>query len=297
VRSSLVARVGVAMAVTAAPVLAAAQEPPAAEALFRDGRRLAEGGDYAKACARFAESERLEAAPGTLFNLADCEEHLGELASAWDHFRGVVEQLPPDDERVTYARVHSAALEPRLPRLTVVVADGSPAGTRVVRDGVELGVASLGVAVPLDPGPHSMVVVAPGRVDRPVGLTLKEGESQRVVAVPGAARVEPSRGDRTAGFLVGGVGAAALVVGAILGVRALSLRSESDADCPGGLCRNASGAAAYESAKTSARIADASMGLGLVALGVGAYLVLSSRVEVAPQVSRGGSSLGVRVRW
>ncbi|NOU28880.1 MAG: hypothetical protein HOO96_13330, partial [Polyangiaceae bacterium] len=49
-----------------------------AETLFREGRKALEAGDYAVACAKFAESQRIEPAPGTLLNLAGCEERSGK---------------------------------------------------------------------------------------------------------------------------------------------------------------------------------------------------------------------------
>src|SRR5262245_63210105 len=82
-----------------------------AEALFRAGREAAEKGDYASACARFEESHRLEPAAGTVFNLADCYEKRGQVASAWQRYREVKERLPAGDERVTFAEGRIKALE------------------------------------------------------------------------------------------------------------------------------------------------------------------------------------------
>ena len=62
----------------------------AAEALFSAGRADVERGDYASACPKFADSQRLDPAPGTLINLADCEEHVGQLARAWQHWREAI---------------------------------------------------------------------------------------------------------------------------------------------------------------------------------------------------------------
>jgi hypothetical protein len=61
---------------------AASADSAAAEALFREGRDAAKHGDLETACADFAESQRLDPAPGTLLNLAECEEKLGRVASA-----------------------------------------------------------------------------------------------------------------------------------------------------------------------------------------------------------------------
>src|SRR4051812_24565538 len=55
----------------------------ASQALFDEGRRLLEAGNYVEACAKLDESYRLDAAAGTLLNLALCHEQQGRSASAW----------------------------------------------------------------------------------------------------------------------------------------------------------------------------------------------------------------------
>src|SRR5579883_1765226 len=64
-----------------------ASNKAAAEALFRDGRALYDQGKYPQACAKFAESQRLDPAPGTLLNLGGCYEKNGQTASAWATFK------------------------------------------------------------------------------------------------------------------------------------------------------------------------------------------------------------------
>src|SRR5262244_1618441 len=97
---------------------AQARDPVAAEQLFIEGRAAAARGDYATACPKFAESQHLEPATGTLLNLADCEERLGKLASAWQHFReAFYKLLETNDERLQYATRRASQLEKRVPRL------------------------------------------------------------------------------------------------------------------------------------------------------------------------------------
>src|SRR5580704_6931738 len=83
--------------------LADAIDPAAAEVLFRQAREKIVAGDYGGACPLFKESLRLDPAPGTLLNLAECEERIGRLASAWEHFERLERGLPGTDERFAIA--------------------------------------------------------------------------------------------------------------------------------------------------------------------------------------------------
>jgi hypothetical protein len=76
-----------------------AQNPAAAEALFEQARSAMAAGSYDIACARFRDSDKLDPAVGTRFNLADCEEKRGRVATAWSLFRGVLSELAEDDDR------------------------------------------------------------------------------------------------------------------------------------------------------------------------------------------------------
>jgi hypothetical protein len=169
------------------PSLARAGDPAAAEALFRQGIEAMAQKDYVVACDKFAESERLDPGAGTLANLADCQEKSGKLATAWQSWHDAIDKLPPGDEAVGRAQQRVAQLEGRLPRLTIRLLPGAPSGTRVLRDGTELGPASLGAGLPLDPGPHEVVVKAPGRVDRSYPLPIGEGEHKDLNVEAGAA--------------------------------------------------------------------------------------------------------------
>src|SRR5262245_31572922 len=70
------------------------QQQTIAEGLFREGRQAMRKGDYAAACPSLAESQRLDPSPGTLLNLAICEEQLGHLATAWAKYREVADTTP-----------------------------------------------------------------------------------------------------------------------------------------------------------------------------------------------------------
>jgi hypothetical protein len=277
-----------------APVGAQERDRAAAEALFRAGREAAGRGDYATACQRFEESNRLEPTAGTVMNLANCREQLGQIASAWQRYREAIEKLPAEDERVGIARERSAALEPRLPKLSLTLAASAPPETTVQRDEIAIGRGSFGVPLPVDPGAHTIVVRAPGRIDRRYELSLAErevreleletGESDPgtgVVTPPGEPRVDtgtesaPSSSRRTIGFVVGGIGLAGIAVSLTAGAMALSKKSEVDEECTNNRC-TAAGLDAGDSGKTLVTVSNVAFVAGAVGIGLGAYLILSS---------------------
>src|SRR5437899_2884511 len=87
-----------------------------AEQLFDDGRALLEAKRYPEACAKLAESQRLDPGGGTLLNLGICRELEGKTASAWAVLRDALGQAVSDkrSDREEVARAHLARLEPRL---------------------------------------------------------------------------------------------------------------------------------------------------------------------------------------
>ncbi len=259
----------------------------AAEALFRAGREASEQGDFATACARFEESRRLEPAPGTVFNLAVCYERLGQVASAWQRFQEVKERLPAADERVALADERIAALASRLPKLTLRLAD-APAGATALRDGVPLGSASLGIAVPVDPGRHELVARAPGHADSTVSVEIAEGERKEVVlrlGAPETASAATSSQSSTSsasassspvlGYTLGAIGVAGIATSLITGALVLDRKSTVEKECVGSVCSRA-GADAASSGRTLSAVSTVAFAAGAVCTAAGLYFILSS---------------------
>src|SRR6185437_11777695 len=75
------------LAVTGTASTAYAQQAGAdvatAQALFDDGKRLMAAKDFAHACPKLVESQRLDPGGGTLFAIAICHEGEGKTATAW----------------------------------------------------------------------------------------------------------------------------------------------------------------------------------------------------------------------
>src|SRR5882724_4149653 len=113
-----------------APSADQVRDPATAEALFRQGRQAMEAKNYQEASQKFAESQRLDPAAGTLMNLATCEEKLGRLASAWQHWKEAIDALPANDDRVVFAQSRVEELEKKLPRLQVTLQSGTDQGAK-----------------------------------------------------------------------------------------------------------------------------------------------------------------------
>jgi hypothetical protein len=161
----LAAALAGALTVAAPRARAADDDVAMAQILFLEGRRLVAKHDYEGACPKFAESQRLSPGIGTEFNLADCWEHIGKLASAWGAFLDVVELTHRRGEvdREQAARARADALEGKLGRLSIEVPVARRvAGLELRRDGEIVREALWGVAVPVDPGEHQVEGRAPG---------------------------------------------------------------------------------------------------------------------------------------
>ncbi len=296
-----------AIVLAAGSAAAAGSDPAAAEALFRQGREAMQTGDYALACEKFHESNRLDPAAGTVLNIADCEEKLAHLATAWTLFRQVAEQLPPSDERQGIAKSRAAALEPRLPRLSLRLSPDAPQGARVLRDGVALGSASLDTMLPVDPGKHAVAVEAPGHARRELTITMAEGEKKRIAleagpvsedssgSVGGGVSTSSGSSKKTVGYVLGGLGIAGVGVGAVTGIMVLGKKSTVDDNCDAQKRCNATGADAADSGRTLGTISGVSFIVGSVALATGAYLVLSSNEKKQPTTALLPAAGGVSV--
>jgi hypothetical protein len=274
-------------------------DPAGADALFQVGRAAADRGDWETACPKFAESQRLDPAPGTLLNLADCEEHVGHVATASEHFREALDQLPAGDDRIDFAKQHVAALAPRVPHLSIFLAANAPFDTTILRDDVQVGRASLGVPLPLDPGQHALTVSAAGRPPAHYVVKLAEGQASRIDVAPGAAPDEPEaeasppqqapttpvspaaaqispEQRRTLAYVIGGAGAASLLVSIVTGFMALGAKGTMSEHCTASNACDSTGMDAASSGRTFSTISTIAFLAGAAGVGVGGYFFVTS---------------------
>jgi hypothetical protein len=207
----LVPAAGLGLALATSARAAGADAPTEAEALFRDGNALAAAGRYADACPKLAESQRLEPAVGTQFNLADCYEHIGRTATAYLLFVDVarIARAAGRFERERLAKQRSAALESRLARVRLRVEAAPPPGLEIRLDGTIVPREQWAVAAPVDPGAHRLTATAPGRTSAEVMLDALAGRTvdapvpdlaaEDGIERPPARASEPARGRRFIG--------------------------------------------------------------------------------------------------
>jgi hypothetical protein len=274
-----------------------------AEELFQQARALVDAGKYAEACPKLERSQKLDPAVGTQFNLADCWEHVGRTASAYETFGQVasIARAAGKFERERSARERIAALEPRLARVRLVVNATAP-GLELRIDDLAIDKARWTGAFPIDPGPHVVRATAPGRLPFEARFTAVERSSvdtnvpelvdpmppppPPIVAAP------TSSTQRTLAVVAGGVGIAAIGVGSIFGIVAISKKSTAERECPSGTfhfrCPTEEGSSAWNSSTSAGTISTIGFVAGAVLLagaGVLWFTAPSSRTRVGASLS------------
>lgn len=293
----------------------ASADPGAAEALFQQARTLMDAGKTDQACPKFADSYKLDPAPGTLLNIAECSRIAGKTATAWGQFVEAARDFrrKNDERRAKFADDRAAALKPKLASI-VLKAESPASGMVIKRDGAEQSSASLNEKLPIDPGSHAIVAEAPGKKKHEQTVQIAEGATVTVVIPaledappeepkPGVGTGEgvgdgadPARGrtQRIAGFVVGGVGLASLGVGAAFVGLTASQSSDVESLCPDQRCSTAEGRDALDTGMLYANLANGLLIAGGVVAATGLVVVLtapSSEADVALELRPGGLGL------
>ena len=285
--------------------------------LFQEGRALLADKRYAEACGKLEESQRLDPGGGTLLNVALCHELEGRTATAWSEFNGALAVARRDgrSDRAGEAERHIQALEQRLTRLVIVVPAAARApGILVRRDGTVLATAVWGAAVPINPGTHVVEAVLPGcsswrtsvdllqegtstTVEIPVREPCSPGASpgpllQPAAVSPPVSSARPMSVERPAGptwqrpaaATVIALGAAGVVAGATLGLRAASEWSDAQRGCSNGTCHDDVSYHEWQNSVASATWATIAMTTGLVLATAGSIWWVKAPLSVPVRI-------------
>jgi hypothetical protein len=245
-----------------------------AESLYQEAQKLMGEGKIEQACEKFAASHKLDPAPGTVLNLAACQEKLGKLASAWASYKEAqsLAARRGDKRREDYSAQKIEAIEKRLHRIVIEILSPLPS-MEVKLDDHPLIREAWGTGIALDPGEHTIEVTAPGykkwtrklnmgpssgtdRIEVPK-LEKDEATTPEPTPIPTTTSTTPTppapttaptpqppaqetskpmsaETKRTIGLVVGGVGVASLITSVVFGIRTLGLASDRDSLCPSG---------------------------------------------------------------
>lgn len=235
-----------------------ATEKAAAEALYREAVTLMEQDQTAAACDKFAASQAIDPALGTMLRLADCYDRAGKTASAWALFEQAAATArganQPERERIAVER--GKELEARLSKVVVSLAGAAPRGLEVRLNDAMIPSASLGTALPVDPGPLRVELKAEGyrtlekrfeiaagpssaTLELPALEPLPKEEASAALAAPGTANASgpasdessPGSTQRVFAYVTGGVGVAGLIASGVLGYKAYDANESSLDQC------------------------------------------------------------------
>lgn len=296
---------------------------------------------FADALDLFKRAESVVHAPTHLLYIARSAVELGQLVLARETYMKIVrEQLPANapsafKEATTAASSELSALEPRIPKLRIVLQGDPKQGAQITLDERPLSNALVGVAIPIDPGKHAVRATAPGVRPASVEVTVPESteqvaelklepESNTALATnPPTAALSQSGSLSTTeaghpnylrigSYAAAGVGVLGLGVGTIFAFRAKSKGDDGDALYSKYGCPNCSAAQKAEvidaddaaaSAKTLSAVGFVTGGVGIAATVT--LFVLSTRqgepnsnahaMQLAPYV--GPAALGVVGRF
>jgi hypothetical protein len=294
-----------AFALTCIVTPALAQTGPREEeraALYREGLSLAETGRWEEALRKFQAVVAIRSAPRALLALATAQDKAGHLVDAkktYDQTRADA-QAAKDAELVKKASAALAALEPRMPHLTIRLAPGTTGAEVSVDDAPRPTAETFEV----DPGEHRVVVRAPGmrpfeerfrvfeREPKEISVTLfAEEPTPPAEVAPAPPTVLPEHGSEWSGpplpaIVLGGAGVAAMVTGFVVRANGQAAYDDATAACRDGRCTSAEAVDNGNSAR-GRMVAGTVVSVvgGLAVVGAGVWWLLSSDTSRRASVS------------
>lgn len=272
-------------------------EDPVKEArkMFHQALELEQAGNWSGALRLLREVSQVRMTPQVRFHIAVCEENLGKLVAALGGYELALADADSVGEAFrTEVEAKIAALRVRIPKLVIERGEGAKAAT-IELDGITLGESSIGVEVPVDPGPHWVQAKAFGHQDYSATIEVPEGATETVSVTlsreKAAAKPKPDDTSPPPApprssprilpiALIGGGGAFLVGAGTTLFMRSIAL-SDLRSLCPGYRCpadltNNEEDAidSARRRANTLGVLAPAFAVVGVGAAGAGVYLLV-----------------------
>lgn len=283
---------------------------------FARALALQTAGDWAGALALLKQVAAVRSTPQVRFNIALCEEMLGQLVAALgDYEIAAADARDSDADVAQEVDARLGALRARIPKLVLQRGEGAETAAIMV-DGVRIGDPVIGTPIPTDPGPHLIEATAIGY--KPFRQTVRLAEQQTTTIVialepdptPSPDRAAPSTygasGLQTAGFVTAGIGVASFIGSGIF----FYLRNQAidDLDDVCGKDKKScppSSRDTYDRGRTYTTLGNVLLAVGAVGVGAGVPMIVfgSQRskeppraglrfVPVAPGAEGGASLVG-----
>lgn len=294
-----------ATAATAAKPAAKPQDKRAAQKLLAQGNQLVGEGDYLGALEKFKAAHEKFQSPKILLNIGTTLRQLGRNVEAAEVYEAYLADPEHDVAREKDVKRVLAEIDAVVGRIAVTVDD--PAATLRL-DGKQIEPFAKGESRRLEPGEHTLMAEKPGSSPSVQSIVVKARQEHLVqlrFAPPAPPPPPPVSGSqRTLGLALGGVGAATLVAGVVVGAVALAQGDAAKAHCyEGGKACDAEGVSLDQAAKTSATISTVgyAVGAGVLAAGVLIWLVAPTPTKAQAPAARwitvqpraGGAALGI----
>ncbi len=249
--------------------------PTYAEQLFRDAVQLMREDKCPAAVGLFTQSQKLDPSPGTLANLATCYARIGRISAAWRTYQEAVRLTDGAEDPELKDRILEALdqLERHLVKVVLVL----PQGTKPIA--VRINGQDVDSSVPAHTNPGEIVVEAEAPGCKPWRQTVKALGTGATVLVrvpqlnPAAPTIPPVEATQplpTVPLILGGAGAAAILLGTVFGVQAITTHNSANASCMAGHC-TADGQELHNRAEANADLSTACFVAGGAAIS-GAFL-------------------------
>ena len=301
-------------AVTRAEGEADATETAAARQLAVDGVKLAQADKCDEAVDKLDRAEKIKHSPIVLGHLGQCQVKVGRWVEGSESLRKLLREPLPENPSATLASAYETAaatlrdVKPRIPSMKITLDAPPNTAFTLLVDGKERAASVVGVALPIDPGEHTIEATAPGFLKasssvkvQPNSATMVTVELKRDPKAPIAtkatatapsvehasaatprpdqAKPEPvAQGSSTGkvlGFVSYVVAAGGLGVGIAFGQSAMKDEKSLRASCPSRVC-TPSQQDELDFAKTKGTIATVGFAVAGAGAALGTVLLLTS---------------------
>lgn len=207
-------------------------------ALADQGMRLYDDKDYTSALSKFEQAEEFVLIPTITLQRGRCLERLGRWVEARDAYELAAEMELPASAKWQHqsaqreAASELSALDPKIPRVTLVVKNGDG---EVWIDGRSRGKVTSDPVL-IDPGKHVVEVRA---ADLRVARSSVDLTSNQAITLELTLESQSGAGPgpfQLLGWIGVGLGGASLVVTIGTGVAAIQARDDLESRCPNGRC-------------------------------------------------------------